>query len=218
MTLRRTIVIYPFALFAAWVGAWAINLSVRPLAGWGPEADTLYWIGLKLLVWVMPVVLLIRHLERGPAARFLALHDPGRGLLWGLGLGAALAAVTFLGRTLPSNTALHTPALEMSLLNAVVVAPLVEEITMRGFLIKGLELGGHPFWRANALSTVAFVAMHVPGWFFQGRVTTLAAVAELVAPLIVLSLLFGWTRKRSGTLYAAIVLHAVNNLYSALFP
>ena len=40
----------------------------------------------------------------------------------------------------------------------------------------------------------------------------------LAKGLAVLSLLFGWTKKRSGSLYGAIVLHAINNLYSAMFP
>ena len=98
------------------------------------------------------------------------------------------------------------------------VAPLVEEMTLRGFLLKRVELSGHAFWRANAFTTFVFVAMHLPGWYFQGRMTTIAGFAQQVAPLAALSLLFGWTKKRSGSLYAAIVLHAINNFYSALFP
>jgi membrane protease YdiL (CAAX protease family) len=30
-----------------------------------------------------------------------------------------------------------------------------------------------------------------------------------------LSLLFGWTKKRAQSLYGSIVVHAINNLYSA---
>jgi membrane protease YdiL (CAAX protease family) len=217
-TNRRYIAAYPFALFAAWVAAWIVNLTLRSRIGWDAQTDTIYWIALKLIVWILPVVLAIRLIEREPVARFMDLRDPGNGLLWGFGVGAVLVAVTFLGKTLPSGTTLHTPPLGLVFVNAVVVAPLVEEITLRGFLLKRLELNGHSFWRANTLTTVVFVAMHLPGWYFQGRATTLVGFAQRVAPLAALSLLFGWTRKRSGSLYAAIVLHAINNFYSALFP
>jgi len=82
-------------------------------------------------------------------------------------------------------------------------------------LLRRLALNGHPFWRANAITTVVFVAMHLPGWYVQGVATTLISVALSALPLAGLSLLFGWVKQRSGSLYASIVLHAVNNAYSA---
>jgi membrane protease YdiL (CAAX protease family) len=216
--IHRYISVYPFALFAAWVAAWMINLTLRPRLGWEVEADTIYWIVLKLVVWIAPALLAIQRLERVPVDEFLDLHNAKRGLIWGLGTGAGLVAVNYLGKTLPSGTTLHKPALDLVFVNAVAVAPLVEEVTLRGFLLKRLELNGQSFWRANALTTVVFVAMHLPGWFFQGRWLTLAGLAERAVPLAVLSLLFGWTKRRSDSLYAAILLHAINNLYSTLFP
>ena len=215
---RRYVAVYPAALFVAWVAAWFVNLAVRSRTGWDTHTDTIYWISMKVIVWILPAVLAIRLLERAPVGEFMELRRPGLGLLWGLGVGAVLVAVNDLGKALPSHTALHTPQLNLVFVNAVVVAPLVEEMTLRGFFLKRLELNGQSFWRANALTTVVFVAMHLPGWYFQGRTTTLIGFAQRAAPLAGLSLLFGWTKKRSGSLYGAIVLHAINNLYSAMFP
>ena len=217
-THRRYFAAYPIALFAAWVAAWVVNLSLRSRIGWETQADTIYWISLKLIVWILPAVLAIRLLERAPVVGFLELRNPGNGLLWGFGVGAVLVAVTFLGKALPLGTTLHAPELSLVFVNAVMVAPLVEEITLRGFLLKRIELNGHSFWRANALTTVVFVAMHLPGWYFQGRATPIVGFAQQVPPLAALSLLIGWTKRRSGSLYAAIVLHAINNFYSALVP
>ena len=214
----RYIAPYSLALFAAWVDAWIVNLALRSRIGWGTPADTIYWIALKLIVWILPAIVAIRVLERAPVAEFMDLRNPRRGLLWGCGVGAALVAVTFLGKTLPAGTALHAPQLGLVFINAVIVAPLVEELTLRGFVLKRLELNGHSFWRANALSTIVFVAMHLPGWYFQGRVTTLGGFVQRAAPIAALSLLFAWTKKRPGSLYASIVLHAINNFYSAVFP
>ena len=215
-TRRRYIAAYPVALFTAWIVAWIANLTLRSRFGWDTQADTIYWIILKALVWVLPAVLAIRRFERLPLAAFLELHSPARGLLWGLGAGAALVAATWLGQTFPSGAMLRRPPLDAALVNAVIVAPVVEEVTLRGFLLKALELDGRAFWRANALTTMVFVAMHLPGWYFQGHVETFAALGRRMVPLAGLSLLFGWTRKRSGSLYAAIVLHGINNFYSAL--
>lgn len=215
---RRYIAAYPFALFAAWVVAWLVDLALRSRLGWGIQTDTIYWIVMKGIVWVLPAALAIRLREHAPVAEFLELRNPSNGLRWGFGVGAVLVVVTFLGRMLPSGTTLHTPQLDLVFVNAVLVAPLVEEITLRAFLLKRLELNGHSFGIANALTTVVFVAMHLPGWYFQGRTTTLVRFALRALPLAGLSLLFGWTKKRSGSLYAAIVLHAINNVYSALYP
>jgi uncharacterized protein len=215
---HRYIEAYPFALFAAWTVAWIVNLALRSRIGWEIQMDTIYWIVLKLALWIVPAILAITLLERVPVAEFLELRNAERGLIWGLGAGAVLVAVTYLGKTLPSGTTLHAPTLDLVFVNAVVVAPLVEEITLRGFLLKRLEWNGQSFWRANALTTMVFVAMHLPGWFFQGRWLTPASFAARAVPLGVLSLLFGWSKKRSGSLYAAVLLHAINNFYSALVP
>ena len=173
---------------------------------------------MKAIVWVLPVLLYIRLVERASITRFLEFGHTRRGVCWGCALGAALIAVTLLGKTLPSGTSLRVPSLSLALLNTVVVAPLVEEITLRGFVLKRLELSGRSFWIANVLTTLVFVAMHVPGWLFQGRLTPMASFAQRTAPLTMMSLLFGWSKKRSESLYSAIAAHVVNNFYSALLP
>ena len=215
---RRYAAVYPFALFAAWVAAWTANLMLRSRYGWGPQTDTVYWIALKLGIWVLPVLVMIRTLEPVPLREFLELRRVRSGIRWGLGVGTAIALVNYAGKTLPSGTQLLVPRLDLILLNVVVVSPLVEEITLRGFLQKRLQLNGHQFWTANLLTTAVFVAMHLPGWYFQGRATTAAGYIGRVIPLAVLSLIFGWTKDRSGSLYGAILAHAINNLDSVLLP
>ena len=110
------------------------------------------------------------------------------------------------------------PRFSLVLLNAVVVAPLVEEITLRGFFLKRLELNGQSFWSANVLTTLFFVAMHVPGWVFMGRFQSMESVAQATLPLAMLSLLFGWTKRRAQSLYGPIVVHVINNLYGTWLP
>jgi membrane protease YdiL (CAAX protease family) len=108
---------------------------------------------MKAIVWVLPAVLAIRLIERARVASFLQLSQPRRGLLWGGAVGLALIAVTFVGKTLPAGTRPHPLSFDLVLLNAVVVAPLVEEIALRGFLLMRRELNGLRFWTANVLTT-----------------------------------------------------------------
>ena len=219
MSLRdRYIIAYPPLLCASWIVAWILNGALRHRFHWDAGTDTIYWIAMKVIVWVLPALLAIRVMERASLVQFLELSHAGRGVLWGGVVGLALAAVTLLGKTLPAGTPPHVPSFSVVLLNAVVVAPLVEEITLRGFFLKRLELNRLSFWSANALTTLVFVVMHVPGWLFRGRFPSMASLAQAMVPLAMLSLLFGWTKKRAQSLYAAIVVHAMNNLYSALFP
>lgn len=214
----RYIIAYPPLLFGSWLVAWLINLALRERFHWDASADTIYWIAMKAIVWVLPALLAIRVIERESLSRFLELSHARRGAIGGGVIGLALVAVTFLGKTLPAGTPAHLPSFSLLLLNAVVVAPVVEEITLRGFLLKRLELNGWSFWTANVLTTLVFVAMHIPGWTFMGRVPSMGSLAAAMAPLAMLSLLFGWTKRRTQSLYGPITVHAINNLYSALFP
>ena len=213
---ERETYLFALLLFTAWILTWLVDLNLRARPGWNTDIDTIFWIIMKFVIWVVPVILVIRLFDRAPVGRFLELRDPGRGLLWGVGVGAALVAITFLGRTLPSGAALRPSLPAWPFVNAVLIAPIVEEITLRGFVLKRLRLSDRSFWAANVLTTVFFIVMHLPGWYFQSRFSGMGALVAGALPIAGLSLLFGWTMKRSGSLVAPIVLHAINNCYSVL--
>ena len=73
---------------------------------------------------------------------------------------------------------------------------------------------GARFWAANGLTALLFLAPHLVGWSFKG---VLGANALSVYPLtlVVLSLVLGSVRHRSGSLVACVVVHAGNNAVSA---
>lgn len=88
-------------------------------------------------------------------------------------------------------------------------ATLVEEIFFRGFLLnKFWQTTG--FWRANLASSLLFALVHFPGWFALGRAMPLVATDAL--GLLVFGLVFGWAMKKTGSLWTAYILHALNNL------
>lgn len=81
----------------------------------------------------------------------------------------------------------------------VVVAPLAEEIFFRGFFFGGLR-SAMPLVPAALISGALFGSIHLAGGNF--------AAAGLLS---VLGVLLAWLYERTGSLWAPIALHAVNN-------
>ena len=79
---RRYIIAYPPLLFASWIVAWTIDIALRGHFHWDTQADTIYWIVMKVIVWVVPVLLALRVLERASITQFLELRHVLRGVLW----------------------------------------------------------------------------------------------------------------------------------------
>lgn len=118
------------------------------------------------MIFVGPVLLYVRYVEKVRAARFLRLVAAAAFVAWCLLLdrvvgdgsvgGAAFAVVLF---TILSPTA------------------LIEEVYVRGFLSNEL-------WRAtgsrkaNAATSALFAQIHYPGWFTLGRFATPPRRAE----------------------------------------
>lgn len=91
-------------------------------------------------------------------------------------------------------------------------ATLVEEIYFRGFLLdKFWQVTG--FWRANLASSSLFALIHFPGWYALGYFSSPLVVEDAVA-ILVFGMVFGWAVKRTGSLWPAYALHALNNLLS----
>jgi membrane protease YdiL (CAAX protease family) len=55
--------------------------------------------------------------------------------------------------------------------------------------------------------------MHMVGWSFQGKLGSLFQLVPAVTPLLLLSLLFGWLKQRTRSLYAPLAIHIFNNFY-----
>jgi hypothetical protein len=84
LSRRSYIYWYPLLLVLAWIVAWLVNLDLRSAWHWGVTADTVYWIAMKFIVWLMPVGVLIVVVEKKPrgfsdASPLLERH---RGACW----------------------------------------------------------------------------------------------------------------------------------------
>jgi len=64
LSRRSYIYWYPLLLVLAWIVAWLVSLDLRSAWHWGVTADTVYWIAMKFIVWLMPVGVLIVVVEK----------------------------------------------------------------------------------------------------------------------------------------------------------
>ena len=86
--------------------------------------------------------------------------------------------------------------LVLGALTVIVVAPVCEELFFRGFLFRVLRLRT-TFWIAAALDGVLFGLVH--------------GALVILPVLVFLGVALCWVYERTGTLFATIAIHALNN-------
>lgn len=100
-----------------------------------------------------------------------------------------------------------------SLLNVLIIAPIFEEILVRGALLTHLRQS-YSFAAANIITSVMFLILHVPGWYFMGvLVDNLTQPAGGALSIFLCSLAFGYAAYRSDSVMGGILAHFLNNLF-----
>ncbi len=199
------------AIYVAWIGAWLLKLSLDRHGSWSatPRGGFEYWTAMKVLLWVLPSVAII-HRSGRRVSDVLALDRLRGAMVWGIGAGFVAAAVSLATKAI-QHKPLLSPTLSWAFVTAVVVAPLFEEFMFRGAVL-GVLAARYRFTAANVLTSALFLGMHLPGWYFQGRLFRL-----LLAPVggalyvFLFGFVIGFVRRRSGSVVAAMLTHAFNN-------
>lgn len=96
-----------------------------------------------------------------------------------------------------------SPVLRMLLVMLVAsLGPVVEELLFRGLLLSALLRRLHVAWAVVA-SALLFALIHLPGLQWHGYA---------LPALTLLALALAWLRLRSGSIWPAVLAHAINNL------
>jgi hypothetical protein len=121
----------------------------------------------------------------------------------------ALPPLTALGKALgfhgTTNLSLHHHGAGVVLLVtwiAVVAAPWMEEVSMRGFLLSGLW-ARFGFWPAALASSLVWAGLH--------------GVSGVLIPFTCEGLLLCWIRRRTGSVRTGIALHATQNVVASVY-
>ena len=198
---------YVLAFHLVWV-AWPYLVYPRLTAvGDATLTYALLNIGLRLLLWVVPILVYLRLVDGVEPLGYLKLkHHVGRGVVVAL----LLTTLNFLGsmaRFGPPHPDMRSVTWN-SVLGTSFFVGFIEEIPYRGFMLqKFTERIG--FWRANLVTSLLFVAIHVPGWLAL-RMFRVENAVSIFAIGVVLALAARWSR----SLWAAIVAHSANDFLS----
>lgn len=79
-----------------------------------------------------------------------------------------------------------------ALFSVLTVAPIFEELLTRGAILGNLQKQ-YFFWKANILSSLMFVGIHIPGWYFMDTlVENLTKPVGGALSIFLLGLAFGY--------------------------
>jgi membrane protease YdiL (CAAX protease family) len=164
-------------------------------------------ISIRLLVWVLPVFLYLRYVDRVGPLDYLKLKKHVRR---GIAIAAALTALNLFGSMV--RFGMPHPSMDRvtwnSVLGTSILIGFIEEIPYRGFMLqKFSERVG--FWPANLMTSLLFLLVHVPGWI------TLHTFREDTAVFVfTFGVVMAIALKYSRSLWAPIVTHSTNDFMS----
>lgn len=209
-----TLLVFAISMFG-WTAAWLMKLWLATLVPWTgtAAASSAYWTLAKVLLWILPALGLIRLSGRS-LAQVINLRNYRSWLLWGGGIGLAIGANEFVPSYLAGRPLLPTEW-SFALANVLLIAPTFEELLMRGALLGNFEQR-YPFWQANVLTSLLFVVLHLPGWYFMGNLwNILCQPIGGALSIFLVSLAFGYAVRRSRSVMGGVLAHFLNNLASA---
>jgi uncharacterized protein len=201
----RSLGFFLVSFFAVWT-LWALLLVRYPALNEGGVLRAV----IRVLVWIVPTCLFIRFVEGPPVLGRLGLTLRWRkGVLFGLLGFLVLAAVVGVqhGSRLSHFAIPKDPATWM---NAILSAPIAEEVLFRGLVFRVL-LERLAVWSALVVSALLFALIHLPYWWLSGAASP-AGLALRLGSIFAYGIFFALLYHWSGSLYAPIICHVLNNL------
>jgi membrane protease YdiL (CAAX protease family) len=163
---RRTL--YAFAIMMlAWSIVWVAKRYLDAKLVWlnNDSASTIFWLVAKIAVWIVPAVMLLRLSGRDFASQ-VNLIEWRHWVSWGTAIGLIIAMTGIVPKLLIASPLLPSE-IDFGMMNAMIVAPLFEEFSIRAAILGNL-IPAFGFARANVVAAVCFVVLHIPGWYMMG--------------------------------------------------
>ena len=205
--LKPSFLAYVVVFHVAWI-AWPYFLYPRLIAlGDRTLAYAALNIGIRLLVWVAPVLVYLRYVDGVEPFTYLKLRTGvGRGVVVAL----AVTVLNFLGslaRFGPPHPSVQRVTWN-SVLGTSILIGLIEELPYRGFMLQKFA-ERYRFPVATAITALLFVAVHIPGWLALQMLR-----ADLAATVFVIGVVMALLFRYSDSLWAPIVAHSLNDFFA----
>jgi len=183
-----------------------------------PALQATYSNLLKLVVWVLPAAAYTFFLRSAPPAHYLGLTVWPSLRNWTLCLGVTvifLLAVALVDSTIgkKSFSAAGLSSLPIAMWLLRLVSPLLEELLFRGLVMKEL-LTLLPAYFATALTSLLFVAVHLPYWLSHGGATR--EMMTNAGGVFVFSVVACWLFAKTASIWPPTVAHVANNVLSMM--
>lgn len=205
---------YPFIIYLIFFfGVWIVwVLKIYPLLvnlGERTLQYALVNIGLRLLIWVLPVFLYLSYVDGVDPVDYLKLRQRWkRGIMVGLAFSLVNFILNAIAYGIPSfNWENFT---WNSVLGTSFLIGFIEEIPFRGFILQKLQERMN-FWFANIISSLLFLLIHFPGWISLHLLSLQSVIAVFVIGFLMALLL-----RYSGSLWSSIIAHSANDFISFL--
>lgn len=216
---RRVLVLYLVLFFAAWTASEL--LAVPRLSGLSPMAFTLVReVGLKVLIWLLPALLLIRRYEDRLALPRRALFRRPSSWVPCLEVLAVFVLCLAVGNAVRSHGLTLTPGFGWDDVVWLLFVGLCEETVFRGWLLNALldradlEKASLP-WKPVVLTSALFLLIHFPIWIRTGAFAHNLTGGAFLS-ILVLSAVFSWALWKTRTLTVPILLHSAWDLLVTL--
>ena len=210
------IILFVIFLHLIWIGVWLFQQFLASSTAIFADQHSLelYWLLAKLLFWLTPTLLLI-NTSKNTLRKLVGFFPLKRLLKWGIGGGLFFALLNVVPRLLSSDPVFNL-SLNYAFFSAVIAAPVIEELAFRGAILPVLK-EKYGFWIANSLTALFFTTIHMPGWYFQGKLLTMLTAPVGGALFIFFAgWVFGWIAHRSKSVGAGTLAHMINNFFSRL--
>ena len=201
----RSLGLFVAGFFAVWT-CWALLLVWYPALNQGGVLRAV----VRVAVWIVPACLFVHFVEGPPVLERLGFEkNRGKGVVFGL-LGFLLLAAVVGVQHHSRLSHFAVPTDPATWLNAILSAPLAEEVLFRGLVFRVL-LERLALWPALVVSALLFALIHLPYWWFSGAAAP-AGLALRLGSIFAYGVFFALLYRWSGSLYAPVICHVLNNL------
>ncbi len=208
---KQVLRIYLFALFATW--SLYVTFFYHSVEALPQPGRFLLHEAVRFIVFAgIPVWWAFRKAEHPIAA--LGLKCSWRSLVIGFAVGLLYASLGVLVGVYVQHRHFHPRIAEWAYWSAGFnLATLVEELGFRSFFLGVLHFRNSS--AAILASAVCFALIHTPGWYFLHLVASGAELATQLASIFLLGCVLALVFRKTRSLYAVILVHALNNLAAA---
>jgi membrane protease YdiL (CAAX protease family) len=166
----------------------------------------------KLLIWVLPIFAYLKY-EKVNVLTYLKLKgQTNNAIKWTILVSLIFIVYQLLGRLAISQEIRFNLFFGLDKwIKVVLLAGFTEELLFRGFLLQKIAKYIH-FEFANIITAIFFLLIHIPGLFVTHQFPTgIVLKISLFSFLFIFSIIEGYILKKSGSLWACIVIHSINN-------